>query len=53
MAIRVRSKQAAIFFNKENSEEMAKKAGVKSNGKLKKGYKYAKGGKVVKAKSSK
>lgn len=27
------------------------KVGVKQNGTLKKGYKYAKGGKVVKAKS--
>ncbi len=28
------------------------KTGVKANGTLKKGYRYAKGGKVVKAKSS-
>lgn len=29
---------------------MAAKKGVKANGRLKKGYRYAKGGRVVKAK---
>lgn len=30
-----------------------KKTGVKSNGRLKKGYRYARGGRVVKAKAKK
>lgn len=32
------------------SKKKKKKEGLKSNGKLKKGYKYAKGGRIVKVK---
>lgn len=35
---------------KTTKRKTSAKAGVKSNGTLKKGYRYAKGGKVVKAK---
>lgn len=34
----------------KRKKSSAKKTGVKANGTLKKGYRYAKGGRVVKAK---
>lgn len=39
-------------LREKETEDMAKR-GVKANGRLKKGYRYAKGGRVVKAKGRK
>lgn len=39
------------MINKQENDDMAK--GKKANGRLKKGYRYAKGGRVVKAKGRK
>lgn len=38
---------------KKSPKKSATKTGVKANGTLKKGYRYAKGGRVVKAKAKK
>jgi formylmethanofuran dehydrogenase subunit A len=38
---------------KKRKSKTSSKVGVKANGTLKKGYRYAKGGKVVKAKAKK
>lgn len=35
------------------AKSVSKKAGTKGKGKLKKGFKYAKGGRIVKAKAKK
>lgn len=45
-----RKKKASV---KKACRTLIKQEGVKANGQLKKGYKYAKGGRVVKAKAAK
>lgn len=39
-----------IRRNKRNAKKTTQKVGLKANGTLKKGYKFAKGGRIVKAK---
>ncbi|WP_417842170.1 hypothetical protein [Terasakiella sp.] len=41
------------MINKQEGENDMAKKGTKANGRLKKGYRYAKGGRVVKAKGRK
>lgn len=43
-------KRMEVYMARKKRKSVSRKTGLKANGALKKGYRYAKGGRIVKAK---